>query len=186
MNPAPKLPKKTVFLDRDGTLIIDKIYLNDPDQIEYLPGVFEALCRLRDRGYQFIVVTNQSGIARGIVSVENLNETHRRIRAAFGEHGVEFKEFYYAPYSVESNHPMRKPHPGMLLQGANEFAADLPHSWMIGDRLSDVIAGSRAGCRSILLTGVELPDPNAPKEAQPTFVVDSLMEATECILNSDI
>ncbi|MDZ4084108.1 MAG: HAD family hydrolase [Bdellovibrionales bacterium] len=185
MNSPAKPLKKTVFLDRDGTLIIDKIYLNDPDQIEYLPGVFEALVRLRDHGFQFIVVTNQSGIARGIVSVDNLNETHRRIRVAFAEHGVEFKEFYYAPYSVESNHPMRKPHPGMLLQGAIEFDADLAKSWMIGDRLSDVIAGSRAGCRSILLTGVELPDPTSPQEAQPTFVVDSLLEAAERILNSE-
>lgn len=183
---SPSTPlKKTVFLDRDGTLIVDKIYLNDPDQIEYLPGVFEALCLLRDEGYQFIVVTNQSGIARGIVSVENLNETHRRIRAAFAEHGVEFKEFFYAPYSVESDHPMRKPHPGMLLQGAKEFGADLAKSWMIGDRLSDVIAGSRAGCRSILLSGVERPDPAAPQEAQPTAMVDSLMAAAKQILKSD-
>jgi D-glycero-D-manno-heptose 1,7-bisphosphate phosphatase len=177
--------KKTVFLDRDGTIIIDKIYLNDPDQIEYLPGVFEALCRLRDNGYQFIVVTNQSGIARGIVSVDNLNETHRRIRAAFVEHGVEFKEFYYAPYSVESDHPMRKPHPGMLLQGAKDFDVDLAQSWMIGDRLSDVIAGSRAGCQTILLSGVEVPDPTGPKEAQPTAMVDSLLEAANRILISD-
>ncbi|MBN8540115.1 MAG: HAD family hydrolase [Deltaproteobacteria bacterium] len=180
-----KTSRKTVFLDRDGTLIIDKIYLNDPDQIEYLPGVFEALCRLRDGGYQFIVVTNQSGIARGIVSVENLNETHRRIRAAFAEHGVEFKEFYYAPYSVESDHPMRKPHPGMLLQGAKDFDVYLPKSWMIGDRLSDVIAGSRAGCRTILLSGVELPDPTAPQEAQPTRIVDSLLAAADQILKSE-
>ncbi len=186
MNALFPRPKKTVFLDRDGTLIVDKIYLNDPDQIEYLPHVFEALCLLRDRGYQFVVVTNQSGIARGIVSVENLDETHRRIRAAFAKFGVEFKEFYYAPYSVESNHPMRKPHPGMLLQGAKEFDVELSQSWMIGDRLSDVIAGSRAGCRSILLTGVERPDPDGPKEAQPTYVVDNLLEAAERILKSEI
>lgn len=176
--------KKTVFLDRDGTLIVDKVYLNDPDQIEYLPGVFDALSLLREHGYQFIIVTNQSGIARGIVSVENLNETHRRMRVEFAKHGVEFKEFYYAPYSVESHHPMRKPAPGMLLQGAKEFAADLKNSWMIGDRLTDVVAGSRAGCKSILLTGVELPDPNGPEEAKPFYVAETLMDAAKCIINS--
>jgi D-glycero-D-manno-heptose 1,7-bisphosphate phosphatase len=175
--------KKTVFLDRDGTLIIDKIYLNDPDQIVYLPGVFEALARLRDAGYQFIMVTNQSGVARGIVTLENLNEIHRRIRVAFAEHGIEFRAIYYAPYAVDSNHPLRKPSPGMLLKGAEECEADLKSSWMIGDRLSDVVAGHRAGCRSILLTGVESPAPSAPAEAQPEFVVDTLLEATDKILS---
>ena len=176
--------KKTVFLDRDGTLIIDKIYLNDPDQIVYLPGVFEALTRLRDAGFQFIIVTNQSGVARGIVSLENLHEIHRRMRVAFAEHGIEFREIYYAPYSVESNHPMRKPAPGMLLRGAEECDADLAGSWMIGDRLSDVVAGHRAGCKSILLTGVEKPDPNASSEFQPEFIVDTLEQAAEKILNA--
>lgn len=175
--------KKTVFLDRDGTLIIDKIYLNDPDQIVYLPGVFEALGRLRDAGYQFIMVTNQSGVARGIVSLENLEEIHRRMRVAFAEHGIEFRAIYYAPYAVDSNHPLRKPAPGMLLKGAEECEADLKSSWMIGDRLSDVVAGHRAGCRSVLLTGVEQPDSAAAAEAQPEFVVDTLMQAADKILS---
>lgn len=175
--------KKTVFLDRDGTLIIDKIYLNDPDQIVYLPGVFEALSRLRDAGYQFVMVTNQSGIARGIVSLENLNEIHRRMSIAFAEHGIEFAAIYYAPYAVDSNHPLRKPAPGMLLKGAEECAADLKSSWMVGDRISDVVAGHRAGCRSILLTGVETPSTEAPAESQPDFIVDTLSQAADRILS---
>ena len=100
---------KTVFFDRDGTLIIDKVYLNDPDAIEYLPGAFEALRRIRDAGFQMIIVTNQSGIARGLVTLKNLDEIHRRIGDEFARHGVFFKGFYYATYSVESNHFMRKP-----------------------------------------------------------------------------
>jgi histidinol-phosphate phosphatase family protein len=178
--------KKTVFLDRDGTLIIDKIYLNDPDQIVYLPGVFQALNRLRDAGYQFIIVTNQSGVARGIVSLENLHEIHRRMRLTFAEHGIEFREIYYAPYSVESQHPLRKPQPGMLLLGQQECQADLSSSWMIGDRLSDVIAGHRAGCKSIFLTGAEDLQPGAPIEAQPDFIVDNLLQAADRILSASI
>jgi D-glycero-D-manno-heptose 1,7-bisphosphate phosphatase len=174
--------KKTIFFDRDGTLIIDKVYLNDPDQIEYLPGVFEALRLLRDAGFQFVVVTNQSGIARRLVTMENLDETHRRIRAEFSRHGVDFAGFYYAPYSVESNHPIRKPHPGMLLRGALDHAADLSRSWMIGDRLSDVIAGSRAGCQTVLLAGTEALDPALGAEAQPTVLANGLLEATHEIL----
>src|SRR4051794_25590111 len=90
--------KKTVFFDRDGTLIIDRVYLNDPDQITYLPGVFEALAKLRDAGYQFVIVTNQSGVARGIVSLENLAEIHRRISVEFKKHSIEFAGIYSAPY----------------------------------------------------------------------------------------
>ena len=174
--------KKTIFLDRDGTLIIDKVYLNDPDQIEYLPEVFEALRLLRDHGYQFIVVTNQSGIARRLVTLENLDETHRRISFEFAKHGVHFAGYYYAPYSVESNHPIRKPHPGMLLRGALDHRADLANSWMVGDRLTDIVAGSRAGCRTVLLAGTEVVDSHGAKEAQPTLVVNGLLEAARAIV----
>jgi D-glycero-D-manno-heptose 1,7-bisphosphate phosphatase len=178
MNPQ----KKTIFFDRDGTLIIDKVYLNDPDQIEYLPGVFEALRLLRDNGYQFIVVTNQSGIARRLVTIENLDETHRRISGEFAKFGVHFAGFYYAPYSVESNHPIRKPHPGMLLRGARDHNVDLAKSWMIGDRISDVVAGARAGCRTILLAGTEAVATNSKTEERPTLVTDGLLRAAHEIL----
>ena len=175
--------KKTIFLDRDGTLIIDKVYLNDPDQIEYLPDVFEALRLLRDEGYQFVVVTNQSGIARRLVTMENLDETHRRIQAEFSKHGVHFVGFYYAPYSVESNHPIRKPHPGMLLRGALDHRADLKSSWMIGDRLSDVVAGHRAGCRTVLLKGTETVAVDAIEESRPTLETNGLLEAAHEIIH---
>jgi D-glycero-D-manno-heptose 1,7-bisphosphate phosphatase len=176
--------KKTIFFDRDGTLIIDKVYLNDPEQIVYLPGVFESLCRLRDAGFQFVIVTNQSGVARGIVSIENLDEIHRRIQAEFARHGVLFKGFYYAPFSVESNHPMRKPNPGMLMAGARDHRADLSQSWMIGDRMTDVVAGLRAGCRTVLLEGVEAL-PTEDSLIQPDIIASDLVVATETILAFD-
>lgn len=175
--------KKAVIFDRDGTLIIDKIYLNDPEQIEYLPRVFEALQKLRDAGFEFAIATNQSGIARGIVTLENLNEIHRRMKAAFAEHGIEFKGYYYAPYSVESNHPLRKPNPGMLEQAARENGFDLTKSWMIGDRLSDVEAGHRAGCRTILLEGLNEENSNQFKD--PHFLASDLVAAAEFILAND-
>lgn len=173
------MQKKAVILDRDGTLIVDKVYLNDPDAIEYLPGVFEALRMLRDDGYQFFVATNQSGIARRLVTMANLDETHRRVRDEFSKHGVDLRAFYYAPYSVESNHPVRKPNPGMLLRIAYDFDIDLRQSWMIGDRLSDVAAGVTAGCRTILLTGVEQVPAPGP---HPDFVANTLLEAAKYII----
>lgn len=148
-------PKKAIFFDRDGTLIVDKVYLNNPDDIEYLPQIFWALRSLRDAGYVFFVVTNQSGVPRGRVQLKNLLEIHRRIRGAFAEHGVDILDFYYAPYLTEHDHIYRKPNPGMLLQAAQEYNIDLGASWMIGDRLSDVEAGRRAGTKTILLSDQE-------------------------------
>lgn len=177
------MKKKTIFFDRDGTLIIDKVYLNDPDQIEYLPGAFEALRLFRDAGYQLIVVTNQSGVARGIVSIENLEMIHKRMTDEFARHGVFFAGFYYAPFSVESQHFMRKPNPGMLLAGAEDHQADLKLSWMIGDRATDVEAGHHAGCRSILLEGVESRETIA--SVKPAFVASGILAATHFILKAD-
>jgi histidinol-phosphate phosphatase family protein len=173
---------KTIFFDRDGTLIVDKVYLNDPEQIEYLPGAFAALTLLRDSGYQFIVVTNQSGIARGIVTIENLDEIHRRISVEFARHEIYFRGFYHAPYSVESNHFMRKPNPGMLLTAAGEHGVDLTQSWMVGDRATDIEAGQRAGCRTILLEGIE--DANTISRLRPSFVAGDLAQTAQFILSS--
>ncbi len=174
------MKKKAVFLDRDGTLIVDKVYLNDPAQIEYLPGVFEALRLLRDAGYIFCLATNQSGVARGLVQLENLHKIHGIIAADFHGHGVEFAGFYYAPYPVESNHPMRKPNSGMLDAGAVDHGIDLSQSWMIGDRMSDVEAGTRAGAGTILLSGTESPEAFA--WAPPDHVADGLLDAAKWII----
>jgi D-glycero-D-manno-heptose 1,7-bisphosphate phosphatase len=143
--------RKAIILDRDGTFIIDKIYLNDAREIEYLPGCFEGLRRMRDLGFVFAVATNQSGIARGLVDIRNLYAIHERIRGDMAAQGIDFLGFYYAPYSVESNHYLRKPNPGMLETAAREHGLDLSQSWMIGDRDTDVLAGRAAGCRTILL-----------------------------------
>ena len=174
--------EKAIFFDRDGTLIIDKIYLNDPDGIEYLPDAVEALQRLRDANFMFFVVTNQSGVARGIVSIENLEEIHHRMRQFFAAHGIAFSGFYYAPYSVESNHFMRKPNPGMILTAAEEHGIDLQKSWIIGDRTSDVEAGRRAGLRTVLLNGVESEESRALCGADAR--VGDLLSAAQFILKN--
>jgi D-glycero-D-manno-heptose 1,7-bisphosphate phosphatase len=182
--------RKAIFLDRDGTLIIDKIYLNNPDKIEYLPHVFEALKKLAKAGYIFIVVTNQSGVARGLVQIENIEEIHRRISHAFELQGVSFAGYYYAPFSVESNHWMRKPNPGMLEKAASDHQIDLKQSWMIGDRMSDIVAGHAAGCRSILLPGEDTSSAAGPLSVspdlcrQPEAVCTDLLKAAHFILQT--
>ena len=142
---------KLILLDRDGTIIENKHYLNDPNNIVYLPDVESALVKLSDHGFQFAVVTNQSGIPRGHIQVENMHEIHRRISKHFNAIGVEFKKYYYSPHLPESNHPTRKPNPGMLEAALNDLNAEAEKSWMIGDKMIDVEAGHRAGTRSALI-----------------------------------
>lgn len=173
--------KKAVIFDRDGTLIVDRIYLNDPEKIEYLPGVFEALRLLRDGGFVFAVATNQSGVPRGMVDVRNLDEIHRRIQAEFCKYGVEILSFHSAPYMTDNDHIFRKPNPGMLLEAAQWHGFDLSRSWMVGDRMSDVEAGHRAGCRSVLLGSQELPSSFGAWAGPEIHCADLLSAAREIL-----
>lgn len=174
---------KAVFLDRDGTIIVDKVYLNDPDQIEFLPNAMEGLKAFVQMGFKLYVATNQSGVPRGKVTIENLNEIHRRIGVACEKHGVKIEKFYYAPYMTDSNHPMRKPNPGMLLEAGKEFGVDYKNSWMIGDKMLDVDAGHAAGTRAILLT-TSKEDPSKFKSQPPEYVAQDLLDCANFIRKS--
>ena len=174
--------KKAVFFDRDGTLIIDKIYLNDPNDIEYLPGVFEGMRKLQEAGYAFVIVTNQSGVPRGLVQLENLEQIHKNIATDLAKHEIEVLDFYYAPHLVESNHHLRKPNPGMLEKGIEAFDIDPKQSWMVGDRMTDVEAGRRASTRTVFLEGTEDPK-ESPFEA-PDFIAKDFNKVVEFILSS--
>lgn len=169
---------KAIFLDRDGTLIVDKIYLNDENQVVYLDRAFEGLKILNDLGFKFFVVTNQSGIPRGIVQIENLDKIHAKIRNDFAFHGITISRFYYAPHMTNSDHISRKPNPGMLQYANYDYGIDFKKSWMIGDRMIDVEAGHRAGCRSILLRGTEVV---TTQYDPPEYVANNLVDAANFI-----
>jgi D-glycero-D-manno-heptose 1,7-bisphosphate phosphatase len=147
-----------VFLDRDGVLIEDTGYPDDPQAIALLPGVGEGLRRLREAGWRLVVVSNQSGVARGKFTLERLAEVHERLRALLRAEGVELDGLYFCPHHPEGserafalscNH--RKPAAGMLLTAARDLGLDLRRSWMVGDKPLDLEAGARAGCRGILV-----------------------------------
>jgi D-glycero-D-manno-heptose 1,7-bisphosphate phosphatase len=149
---------KAIFLDRDKTLIEDPGYISSPEQLQLLPGIPEALVQLSRLGYKLIVVTNQSGVARGIINEQTLKEIHEHLEQMLERNGVKLDAIYYCPhhpdgsvqkYRRESN--LRKPNPGMLLLAAKQMDIDLSNSWMIGNSHRDIIAGRRAGCRTILL-----------------------------------
>lgn len=173
--------KKAIFLDRDGTIIIDKIYLNDASKVEYLPGVFPALKSLYEHKFELVVVTNQSGIAKRIVDLENLDRIHAKLQADACVHGFKYAGFYYAPYSAHLPHPRRKPEPGLILEAALDHGLDPSQSWMVGDRMTDVEAGHRAGCQTVLLGNTERPEQFNYRP--PELWVPSLVEAAQEILN---
>lgn len=149
---------KAIFLDRDDTLIEDPGYISDPEQVRLIDGVASALVDFRRMGYKLIVVSNQSAVARGIVTEKKLGRIHDRMKELLAEEGVFLDGIYYCPYHPEGAIPKyrkvsddRKPSPGMLLTAAREMGIDLVYSWMIGNSPSDIEAGFRAGCRTILV-----------------------------------
>lgn len=151
-------PSRAVFLDRDGVLIEDTGYPDDPDAISLLPEVGAGLRALREAGWRLIVVSNQSGIARGMFPLERLHAIHDRLRELLAQEGVVLDALYFCPHHPRGtaepfNTPCdhRKPSPGMLLSAAAEFHLDLQACWMVGDKESDVQAAHQAGCRAILL-----------------------------------
>jgi len=153
------MAEKAVFLDRDNTLIEDPGYIKDADQVKLLDGVPEALVELKALGYKLVVVSNQSAVARGIVTEETLDEIHDRLQELLAEKGATLDRIYYCPYHPDAviakyrkESDWRKPSPGMLLAAAEQMDIDLGQSWMIGNSDSDIEAGSRAGCRTILLS----------------------------------
>jgi D-glycero-D-manno-heptose 1,7-bisphosphate phosphatase len=176
--------KKAIFLDRDGTIIVDKNYLNDPKQIEYMPYAMEALKLWYDNGYSLVVVTNQSGIHKGIVKEENVKLIHEKIAENMQDNGCPILAFYYAPFSSESDHPMRKPNPGMLRLAAKEHKIDLTQSWMVGDKMSDVEAGHRAGCRSVLYTHQMKEDYEASSYLPAEITCDNILVGAKELLKS--
>jgi D-glycero-D-manno-heptose 1,7-bisphosphate phosphatase len=183
------MPRPALFLDRDGVVIDDTHYVGTIDQIRWIAGSAAAVRLANNAGYVVVVVSNQSGVARGLFGEADVETIHQHIREHFqAESGATFDRFYFCPhhategidrYRVDCE--CRKPKPGMLLRAARELDLDLSRSWLIGDRASDIQAGLSAGCRTILVrTGygknVELP------EGSPSLVCADLAGAVAAIL----
>jgi D-glycero-D-manno-heptose 1,7-bisphosphate phosphatase len=147
-----------VFLDRDGTLNAEADYLHRPGDVALLPGAAAALARLNALGVPVVVVTNQSGIGRGMYGWADYRAVMERIAELLGREGARIDGAYACPYHEDGvgeyrrrDHPDRKPNPGMLLRAAEELRLDLGRSWMVGDKECDLEAGRRAGCRAALV-----------------------------------
>ena len=151
-----------VFLDRDGTLVRDTGYPHRDEDYELLPGVGEALRRLQQRGFRLAIVTNQSGIGRGLFREADFERFQARLLADLARAGVTIERTYHCPHRPDAGCACRKPAPGMLWRARDELGADLAKSWVIGDGAVDVELAARAGCGAVRLlpsqegTGKEL------------------------------
>jgi len=183
---------KAVFLDKDGTLIEDKPYNVNPDCIQLLPGVSEGLNLLQAQGYQLIVVTNQSGIARGFFTEQDLFRVRNKLEELLSSAGIVLSDFYYCPhhpqgqigqYAIDCS--CRKPQPGMFYRAALEHNIDLSSSWMVGDILHDVEAGNRAGCKTVLIDNQHETEWELTPIRRPKFMAQDIESAARIILWED-
>jgi D-glycero-D-manno-heptose 1,7-bisphosphate phosphatase len=171
-----------VVLDRDGTLNIEKHYLSDPSQLELLPGVIDGLKLLQRHGFGIVIMTNQSGIGRGIVDVQGVERIHSRLRELLLGAGVSIDGIYYCPHAPDENCVCRKPKPAMLYRAAAELGFAPDDAFVVGDKLSDIEMGRAVRATTMLvLTGYG--NQLAQAVEQPDFVAKDLAEAAAVIVH---
>ncbi len=175
--------KRAVFLDRDGVINEDsEEFIKSPDELKILPGVKEALQLLQDAGFVLIIITNQSGIQRGILSEDDLTAIHQSLRERLDP--VFISGIYHCPHGPDDSCDCRKPKPGMLLTAVQEHEIDLKASFLIGDRWSDISCGNIVEATTYLvLTGKNTEYDPLKFEVEPDFVSNNLKDATDSILS---
>ena len=184
--------KKAVFLDRDGTLNIDYGYVHDIDHFHFIEGSIEALKKLKEMGYLLVLVTNQSGIARGLFTEEQFLQLTEWMDWSLADRGVDLDGIYYCPHHPEAklaefkqDCDCRKPKSGMLLQAIEELKIDPSRSIMIGDKVDDLLAGKGAKINTTILvrTGKEI---TPEGESTADFVLDSIADLPRLISRQKI
>jgi histidinol-phosphate phosphatase family protein len=167
-----------VFLDRDDTLIVDKPYLRNPAGIEFTPRALEGLRRLRAAGYGLVLVTNQAGIGRGLLTEDDLAAVHARLRELLAQQDLALDAIYYCPHHPQDGCGCRKPATGMLEQACRDFAVDVAQSAMIGDSDADIRLGRAFG-----LTTIQLRLDGSRPNHGADFLAADLVEAADWLLN---
>jgi D-glycero-D-manno-heptose 1,7-bisphosphate phosphatase len=183
------MPNRAVFLDRDNTIIEDPGYVSNPGAVKLLPGVELAIKSFAQAGFKVVVVTNQSAVARGLVTEETLDEIHNEMRRQLSAKGARIDGLYYCPfhpdgtvdaYAIDSD--LRKPKPGMLIKAGREMDIELSNSWMIGDSTRDVEAGKRAGCHTIRIRRPKPAQGDTGQGPEADFDVRNLVDAARIVM----
>lgn len=175
---------KTVFLDRDGTLIENHPFARTPDDIHLLPGTVKGLWLLHQAGYALVVVMDQSGIANGWFTQDAVTYEEISLRMRLAMFDIPLHGFYVCPHH-RTHCLCRKPKPGLLMQAACELNVDLCRSWMVGDVLDDVETGRSAGCRTVLLTSGHETEWDMTPMRWPDLIADNVLEAAHLIMVAD-
>ena len=177
--------KPAIFLDRDGTLIVETGYLHEPEKVELIPGAGEAVQQLAEGGFELFIVTNQAGIGRGYYAEEQMHAVNERVAGEFAKFGVAFRKIYFAPEAPDQPSCNRKPSPQMLLDARDEFGIDLDASYMVGDKVSDIECGWNAGvkCSILVRTGYGSGHESQLGQATgPLAVIDSIADLANLAL----
>lgn len=143
--------KSAIFLDRDGTIIHDLGYINNPENVTLIDGIVHSLRMFQSIGFLLIIISNQAGVGKGIITIEEFQNVHNKVVSILEKEDIILDSFRYCPHKKEDNCSCRKPSPEMILSTADEFDINLSSSFMIGDRLTDIECGKNAGCKTILL-----------------------------------
>lgn len=174
---------KVVILDRDGTLVVDRPYQHDPDALEFEAGAAEGVRWLHMRGYRLVVITNQSGIGRGLFSAASLEAVHARLQQMVGAAGADLAAIYYCPHAPEAGCACRKPEQALMQRASAELGFDPRGAIVIGDKNSDVEFGRRAGAMSVLLAAA---GSEAASHSHADAIVPNLLAAARLITSGNI
>ena len=187
MTPDAPPPRRAAFLDRDGTLIVDADFLAKPEGVEVLPGAVEAVRRLNDAGVVVVVITNQSGIARGLLTEEDYARVEERVRIDFAEAGARIDATYHCPHhpAITGQCDCRKPALGMYLQARDEHALDTRTSLFVGDRWRDVGPGIELGGRAFLVTSTATAHDDLMRAERDAEIAPSLGDAVARYLDGN-
>ena len=182
------MSRRAAFLDRDGTLIVERHYLSDPDGVALLPGAAAGLRGLRALGFGLVVVTNQSGLGRGLFDQGRLDQVHARLTSLLAQHAIELDGIYVCPHHPNAGCGCRKPQPGLVLQAASDLGLDVERSIVVGDKACDVGLGRAVGARAFLVRtgyGAEVEQQSRsvakPSGSAANAVVDDLRALAELL-----
>ena len=169
------MTSKAVFLDRDGTVNEEVNYLSDIEQVNILPRTAKAIKLLNEQGFLIIIITNQSGVARGYFSIQKLEDLHNHMKNELLREGAKIDDIYYCPHLPNDGCNCRKPRTGLMERAKDAFEIDFTSSYMVGDKLIDLETGKRAGCGTVLvLTGYGADE--AKNRAQWGFAPDHIAQ----------
>jgi D-glycero-D-manno-heptose 1,7-bisphosphate phosphatase len=172
---------KVVVLDRDGTIVVDRDYLSDPAGLEFLPGAAQGLRAMYDDGYRLLVVTNQSGVGRGMFSLDALQKMNERLSEMVSEAGARLERIYFCPHRPDERCACRKPATQLLSDAASELGFEPSHAVVIGDKASDIEFGYNAGATTMLIAASQFTAQTQAGGVRPDYVVRDLSEAAELL-----